>query len=282
VISSSSAIAQEGSARSGVSYAVGEGHGSSLSQPDNDISELRDTFWRLNKLHGSTWNGSGVVIDVIVRVLTPDEAHGIVTFSTPAYFISFPLFVDKSAGLKFSPAYAHGGMAENGRFPKDQETGKIFGEYLQRTCCYELRGGTLTLMDRERNELIVLSALQQKGLENRRWRIAKYRGDDNDLKQNSELVDAKEPADVVFMNGRVEGSPGCGGWAGTYVISGDNLTSDVGINLAGLCSSGQQSYLVERALKGTRRVQQEGNGILLMNGSKAQLLLVPFSGANHE
>jgi heat shock protein HslJ len=277
--SSPSAIAQNDAVRPGISREVAKGHGSPASQLDNDISELRDTFWHLKQLRGSTTNVSGTVVSIILRVLTTDGARGAITFSTPAYFISLPLFVDKAKGLEFSPAYAHGGMVEDGRFPQDQQIGQIFESELQKTCCYELSSDILTFRDRDQHSTIVLSPVRQNGIENRRWRIARYHGDENNSTQKDELIDASEQADVVFMNGRVYGSSGCGGWAGTYVVSGDNLASDVGAFLGGLCSSAQfaQGPMVEKALKGDRRIEQKDDHILLRDISgKAQILLVPF------
>jgi len=200
------------------------------------------------------------------------------TFSTPSSFISFP-FVYNSTGLEFSSAHSHGGKVDSARFSQDQQTGKRFESTLQRTCCYELSSGVLTLMDRERHSLMVLSPVQQEGVENRRWRIAKYRNRGDNSTQANELIEAKESADVTFMNGRIYGSPGCGEWVGTYTISGDNLTTDVSTTLAGLCSSEQlaRRYLIEKDLKGDIQIEKNGKNMPLYDrNGRAMILLVPF------
>ncbi|HEY4010284.1 MAG TPA: META domain-containing protein [Acidobacteriaceae bacterium] len=125
-----------------------------------------------------------------------------------------------------------------------------------------------------------LTTVRREDIENRRWRIAKYRGIEiNNSGQMQEMVNTNRPAEIAFANGQVHGSPGCGGLVGTYTISGDKLISDVDILLAGLCPSNQfdQSSLVMKALKGERRIEKDGSNILLLdkNGA-AMVLLVPL------
>jgi heat shock protein HslJ len=126
---------------------------------------------------------------------------------------------------------------------------------------------------------MVLSPIRQAGIENRRWRIAKYRRNDTDAKQEEGLIEAKSPGEVTFLNGQIYGSPGCGGLIGTYRVSGEQLASDVSFDLGGLCSSAglMQDGMVLTALKGERRIEQNGDHILLRDrNGKAQILLVPF------
>jgi heat shock protein HslJ len=271
---SASTIAQEVSLRPGVSPAAVEDHGSSQPQPLKGILELRNSFWHLKQLQGASPNVSDVVVRILI--VTPDGANGTITFSTPSYFIAFP-FVYKSTGLEFYAAYSHGGTAKDAGFPQAQQAAQIFENALQKACCYEVRSSVLTLMDREQHPLIVLSPVQQDGLENRRWRIIRYRG--RKSTEKDELTDAMEPADVTFINGRVEGSPGCGAWSGTYRASGDHLTFDVGTFLSGLCSSDQlaEKYWVERDLNGATQIERDGGNILLRDrNGRAMILLVPF------
>lgn len=277
VTNAPSILAQSASFQASGPVAAVEEHGAQLSRQNKGIFDLRDTFWHIEELHGVTATYSGVIVNI--ELLRRDEEAGIITFTTPSYSIGFS-FVHRPSGLEFSPTSAHSGSVENERMFQDQQTAKSFESELLKTCSYEIQGGILTFRDKDQHSTIVLSSVRQNGIENRRWQIATYRGDGNNSTQKDELIDTWEQADIVFMNKRVYGSPGCGGWVGTYAVSGDNLTSDVGTILAGLCSSKQfaQAYLVEKALKGERRIEKEGSNVLLRdNSGRAMLLLVPFS-----
>jgi heat shock protein HslJ len=271
-----STIAQRASVHPGVSPAAMEEQLSPLPQPGNGIPGLQNTSWRLNQLQGSTADFSDIVVSIFV--FPPDGANGSITFSTSSYFIAFP-FTYRQTGLEFSSPHSRGGKVDDAKIPQDRHAGQIFESALKRICCYELSDGVLTLMDRERHSLIVLSSVQQEGIENRRWRIAKYRDRGDNPTQKDELIEAKESAEITFLNRRIFGSPGCGGWVGTYTISGDKLTIDAGSILAGLCSSQQetQSFSVERDLKGDTQIENNGTNIQLSDkDGRAMILLVPF------
>ncbi len=47
---------------------------------------------------------------------------------------------------------------------------------------------------------MMLNSFQQKGIEDRRWRIAKYLDTAAKLKDADGLTDAKEPAEITFLN----------------------------------------------------------------------------------
>jgi hypothetical protein len=57
----------------------------------------------------------------------------------------------------------------------------------------------LTLLGKDRQAIGVLNSLQQQGTENRRWRIAKYRGDGSQHGDEEGLIDATEPAEITFL-----------------------------------------------------------------------------------
>jgi heat shock protein HslJ len=275
-VNSISATAQDGLARPSVSPVALEGQGSSIPQTDKRTSELRDTFWHLDELPGVPATLSNVIVGI--ELLRTDGRTGIITFTTPSYSIPFS-FVNRATGLDFSQVSSNNASMENGGLLQDQETAKFFESELAKTCYYELRGGILTFKDGDQHPTIVLSAVRQKGIENRRWRIARFRGNAGKTAQNDGMMEANAPAAITFMNGHIFGGPGCGAWVGNYTISGDNLTSDVSTMLAGLCSGAQatQAPLVEKALKGDRRIEQKDDHILLRDKSgKVQLLLLPF------
>jgi heat shock protein HslJ len=117
------------------------------------------------------------------------------------------------------------------------------------------------------------------GIENRRWRIAKYRGDGTQKSHEQGLIDAAKTAEITFAKGRLHGSPGCGALVGTYRLSGDRLIIQADFVLGGLCPREEsvQNQLILTALKGDLRMEEKGGNILLRDTSgKARLLLAPY------
>jgi heat shock protein HslJ len=236
-------------------------------QRGKDLSEFQDTFWRLTKLEGSVAEFSDVIIEIGKRDIT---------LSTASYSASYPFRYNLS-GLELFPAW-HTASSNNDQWG-DKPVAQLFPEALSKTSSYVFNQETLTFFNKVRQPVVVLKPLQLKGIENRRWRIAKYRGDGSKHADDEDLVDATESADITFMHGRVQGSPGCGGWIGTYRLSGDHLTVEAQWALAGLCYQAglDQDRLVENAFKRDLRIEENGNHILLrdMTG-KARILLVPY------
>lgn len=237
-------------------------------QPGKDLSELHDTFWRLNQLEGSAVGLSNAVVNI-------EESR--ITLSTPAYSDSSP-FQYLLTGLKFQISQPDSPYIKNLQ-PTDQRVVHAFGNALQKIASYETKQGNLTFYDKDRQPLFVLNPIQSSGIENRQWRIAKYRGDGSGQADKDGLIDTTYDASIIFSNGRVEGSPGAGMWAGTYKLSGDVLTFDGGFWFEGAWSGEQidQGYLVSKAFKGDRRIEQRDNQILLRDtNGQTQVLLVPF------
>ncbi|MGA9071642.1 MAG: META domain-containing protein [Terracidiphilus sp.] len=236
-----------------------------------DDFELHDTFWHLNQLQGLDGRFSEIVVAILSSPQSLNEESGLVVFSTPSFSGSFPLYRSPTE-LKFYPIYGY-------TFPPDKKIEEAFGANLQKSSCYKLHDGILVFMDSEQKPLIVLSAFQQTGIENQNWKISKFRRLGSEESKNNELVDAKVPGNIVFMNGRVYGGPGCGGWEGSYSISGDILTFHGGVILAGLCfgPAWAQGPGFEREIQGDRLIKKEGDHILLTNkDGKTMLQLVPF------
>lgn len=83
-----------------------------------------------------------------------------------------------------------------------------------------------------------MSSLRPNGIENRRWNILRFRGNVPHQADREGLIEAKEPADILFLNGSVDGSPGCGGWVGTYSLKDGYLSVHASEALAGMCTKG--------------------------------------------
>jgi len=144
---------------------------------------------------------------------------------------------------------------------------------------YDLHDGRLTFLAEDRHPIMVLQSLRQEGIENRRWRIAKYRADTGQQTADQGLVDARSTAEITFLNGLVFGSPTCGGWTGGYKVSGKQLTVVADVILAGFCppEEGVESLAVVKAFKGELRIEEEEDQILLRDkDGRAWVRLVPF------
>jgi len=239
-------------------------------QSGKDLSELHDTFWLLKQVEGSTQELSHVVIYI---------DHTGINFITPSYRLSMIFQYDPRTERKFFTPYVNGGDSTSSTYIQDQQVANAFENALQKIASYETKQGNLTFYDKDRQLLFVLNPIQSAGIEYRQWRIAKYRVDNSDRADKDGLIDATEPAWVLFMNGSVSGTPGAGAWKGTYKLSNGDLefdASDPGYAYSGAFREEQavQDDLVCKAFKGTRRIEQRGDQILLRDKSgQAQILL---------
>jgi hypothetical protein len=171
---------------------------SSRARPGEDLSELQDTFWLLAELQGTRSDFSGIVIDI--------ERYGI-TFSAPQYIRSLPFeYKTTTMRLKFYPAWAYSDVTKSNR--SRWLIARQFEKVLQEIRSYDLRDGRLTFLTEDRHPIMVLQALRQGGIENRRWRIAQYRDDTGQQTADQGLVDARSTAEITFLNGLVFGSVG--------------------------------------------------------------------------
>jgi heat shock protein HslJ len=117
------------------------------------------------------------------------------------------------------------------------------------------------------------------GLENRRWRIAKYRVSGSNKGDGQHLIDAAKTAEITFAMGFIHGSPTCGDLVGTYRFSGDQLTVQADFILDGFCPPEQlaQNQQVLNAFKGDLRVGEKDDHIVLRDKSgQVRVLLVPY------
>jgi len=240
----------------------------SLMQAGKDLSELHDTFWHLKQLQGTNNGFSGVILNI---------EKGSITFSTRSCSLSIPTGYELT-GMEFFPSFALG-CGDKTNVSQDKQFANVFEHVLHKFGSYELNKDSLTFVDKDRHPIMVFGSILESGIENRRWRIAKYRGGSTDLKDEEGLIEAKNSANITFLNGRVKGSSGCGLWVGSYMLSGDELTFQASAILAGYCDPEHlaQGFGVENAFKGDRRKEQKDDNILLRDKSgKAQILLVPF------
>jgi heat shock protein HslJ len=238
-------------------------------QRGKDLSELQDSFWHLVKLEGTHADLSGVIVEI---------GKGDIGFSTVSYFAMYPFGYNLS-GLEFSPTAPLTASSNNKQSWRDQWVAHLLSADLRKASSYDFTQGTLTFLGRDRQAIVVLNSLKQEGIESRRWRIAEYRSDGTRHGDEEGLVDATELAEITFLHGRVEGTPGCGAWDGTYKVSGDRVAVQARWILAGACSPAgfAQDRLVEDAFKGDLRIEEKGDHFLLRDErGNARILLVPY------
>jgi heat shock protein HslJ len=227
------------------------------------ILQLSDSFWRVRTLRDSAEAaGATVMISVV------DGANGTITFSTRSWLFAFP-FTHDGTELKFHPAFAW--VDSNNQHSKVKAS--ILGA-LMATSGYQIHNGILTFANKLEQPNIVLTPVPQQGVEDRRWRIAEYRG----ARSNSTeaLGDTNQPADITFMNGRIDGGAGCGAWTGSYSLHGNRLSVKAGTILAGLCSFSQfeESGWLKKDLNGEMTIEMSASNMLLRDQSGNPLILL--------
>jgi heat shock protein HslJ len=126
---------------------------------------------------------------------------------------------------------------------------------------------------------LALEKTDPQRIENRRWRIAKYRGDGTQKGDEQGLINAAKTAEITFAKGRIHGSPTCGALVGTYRLSGVQLTIQADFILGGFCPPEElaQNQLILTAFKGDLRIEEKDDHVLLRDtNGKARVLLVPY------
>ncbi len=124
-----------------------------------------------------------------------------------------------------------------------------------------------------------LTGFEFFSVENRRWRVAKYRADDGQQTDKDGLIDAWRTAEITFQGGGVYGSPTCGGWSGGYKLSGRRMAVDADVILFGFCppEAWSESLAVVRAFKGELSIEKAGDEILLRGkDGRARARLAPI------
>jgi heat shock protein HslJ len=238
------------------------------TQSGADLSELDDTFWHLKLLSGSEADFSSVVIHI--------QGQAIV-FSTLSREFMVP-FLYRWEGMEFHPVSRQITEKNDSKFVQDEQLKTVFENALHQVQSYEVNAGCLTFFNKDRQPIIVLSDFLKEGIENRTWRIAKYRGDGRQPSDENGLIESGT-AYILFLNGRVTGSPGCGGWWGTYNLSGDRLKVDAELQLFGTCEPEQftEDRLVVNAFKGELWVTKRDDRIILREkNGRPQIVLIPY------
>ncbi|HEX6000919.1 MAG TPA: hypothetical protein VFZ16_16220 [Hyphomicrobiaceae bacterium] len=137
---------------------------------------------------------------------------------------------------------------------------------------HTLNGNTLTLLDENARAIMALSRITATGLENRELAIAEYW-------DGNALVPVEGTAYIVFMHGRIRGTPGCGGLWGAYSLFEQRVRLNGTAILAGWCPQPAmvQMKRVTAALGGDRLVEHEPHRTVLRDLQGAvRIVLRPY------
>ena len=101
----------------------------------------------------------------------------------------------------------------------DQESGFLNG--LHKAARYELKAGSLTLMDADGNQLLTFSEREPITLVGSSWQLLRFNNGKNGMESNL----TTEKITLVFgEDGKVSGNAGCNNFNGGYEVDGDKLT----------------------------------------------------------
>jgi heat shock protein HslJ len=116
-------------------------------------------------------------------------------------------------------------------------------------------------------------------VEKQKWRIAKYRDTGSIKGEKPRLLEADKIANISFAKGRIDGSPTCGVFNGTYGFSGDQLWVQADIILNGFCPTEEMSQTTQILddFKGFLRVKEKDDSVVLSDQrGKVRLVLVRY------
>jgi hypothetical protein len=231
-------------------------HGPSTATTASDLSELAGTFWRLDRLDGTSNDTSAIVVHIskfLINVSAPCVAR-----LYPVSYASGTLKIEPSAGSASCQGTKSSAIAA-----VETSLPKIAG--------YVVKADVLRFLDDRSHPVLTLSRVTATGLENNEWSIDQYYDGAN-------LVPATPGARVTFVNKFIDGSPGCGALLGNYILSGTRLKASVGWLLGGY-SPGEvkpQNDGIIKALSGERTVERDDQRMVLRDAQETiQVILRP-------
>jgi|SRR5262245_23393435 heat shock protein HslJ len=238
-----------------------------VARAEPELSKLARTFWKLDHIDALPTEAN-----VIVQISKNEIA-----FSGPCRAGRYPFAYDKSGVVRFHPAWSTTEATGDARCAAEPKWGTI-ELLLAKVKRHALNADGLTLLDESGRPVMALSRIGPAGIENREWAIAEYWNGDS-------LVSAEETAnivsvpEIVFVHGRIRGTPGCGGLLGDYRLSEQRLKLHATVILAGSCprlAMVQMERLTE-ALNGDWSVEHEPQRTLLRDAEGAiRIVLRPY------
>jgi hypothetical protein len=225
---------------------------SGASAEEVDFAAPEEVYWRLTHFRG--------VSDVSNVILLTGSS--MLEFSHPCFL--FGLVVLQTGGTIQIPEEGIGWSNRRGEECHEAGSSAITG--IERSVPLirfsSLTGQELRFLDGENQTIATFVRFEPKGFEVRMWQIVEY-------SDGKKLIPAERLAWVRFIQGQIDGTPGCSrGFFGTYNLVGDQLNiSDISYLVTGFCSPGYetQNDLVMKAMR-------EDVLIVELNGSYATLL----------
>jgi hypothetical protein len=130
-----------------------------------------------------------------------------------------------------------------------------FQKEMTTSALYSTTGDELAFTDRTGKEIVHFIRAHPDGVENRRLKIVQY------FKLGNLAVPSEETerVDIVFFGGSIEGSPGCGGFTGSYEwIDSSTLKIFASWILAGSC------FHIDQIVKQNDRVTDDLDGVRIV------------------
>jgi hypothetical protein len=222
----------------------------------SDLSELAGTFWRLDRLSGTSNDTSAIVVHIskfAINVSAPCVAR-----LYPVSYASGALKIEASTASRSCQ-----GTKSPAMDTVEASLLKIAG--------YAMKADVLSFLDDQSHSVLTLSRITATGLENKEWSIDQYYNGVN-------LVPATADAHVTFMNNFIDGSPGCGALVGNYILSGTHLKTASGWFLGGYCPGDfkPQNDGIVTALSGERTIERNDQRLVLRDAQGTiQVILKP-------
>lgn len=219
-------------------------HSANIATAASDFSELDGTFWRVDHLDGTSEDTSAII--VYFSRFTIHVSVPCVQRLYPVSYVSGSFRIAPSAGSRSCTGTRSSGVAAI-----EASLPKIAG--------YVAKDDALSLFDDRSEPVLALSHITATGLENKEWSVEQYYDGAN-------LVPATAESLVTFVNGSIDGSPGCGAFAfGNYILSGAHLRNSVSLIIGGYCPEDlwSRSGTITRALSGERTIERDGQRLIL-------------------
>jgi heat shock protein HslJ len=233
-----------------------------LLSPGFDLSEFRNSFWRVINLEGNPIADS----DAEARI-----DRKTIEISMGKFRAKF-LFRYSAKKIAFDGPLLSG-IPDNGALPSFFET---FGRVLQRIAGYSANGDELTALDLAGQQIMLLRRVRSTGLEYRYWRISAY-GADGWLNPTTGFPQSQV---ITFVRGEMQGSAGCRGLVGDYTFAGDSLSIHVGDHSGSGCSVAveNEQRIVLYALNKASRIKEDGVRMLLQDAQgNTNIVLMPYA-----
>lgn len=231
-------------------------HGPSTGATASDLSELAGTFWRLDHLDGTSNDTSAIVVHI---------SKSAISVSVPCVERLYPVSY-ASGSLEIGPS-AGSASCQGTKSPAVAAVETS----LPNIAGYAVKADVLSFLNDQSDSVLTLSRVTATGLENKEWSIDQYYDGVN-------LVPATPEARITFVNNFIDGSPGCGGLLGDYILFGTRLKASVGWLLGGYCPGDfkPQNDGIVKALSGERTVERDDQRMVLRDVQGAiQVILRP-------